>query len=75
MCDLAGILASLQFSVYECHRIELGFAWVRRDAWLGVLYVLRYTRNVFGRGADAQGEAQTGVPVTQVVLCPPWTLE
>jgi hypothetical protein len=71
MCVLSGLLVSLQFIVYGCHRIALGLAWIVRGVWLGVLYVSRRTREVFGRGADAQGEVQAGAPMAQVVVRPP----
>ena len=71
MCVLAGILVSLQFIVYGCHRIALGFAWIVRGAWLGALYVARRMREVFGRGKDAQGEVQVGAQQARVVVRPP----
>ncbi|KAN0136066.1 hypothetical protein V8E53_006227 [Lactarius tabidus] len=71
MCVLSGLLVSLQFIVYGCHRIALGLAWIVRGVWLGVLYVSRRTREVFGRGADAQGEMQAGALTAQVVVRPP----
>jgi hypothetical protein len=72
MCVLSGPLVSLQFIVYECHRIALGLAWIVRGAWLGVLYVSRRTREVSARGADAQGEVRATVaPTAQVVVRPP----
>jgi hypothetical protein len=70
MCVLAGILVSLQFIVYGCHRIALGFAWMLRGAWLGALYVSRRTRALFVRAATAQGEGHAGPPTAQVVARP-----
>ncbi|KAN0136062.1 hypothetical protein V8E53_006223 [Lactarius tabidus] len=64
MCVLSGPLVSLQFIVYECHRIALGLAWIVRGAWLGVLYVSRRTREVSARGADAQGKVRATVAPT-----------
>ena len=71
MCVLAGILVSLQFIVYGCHRIALGFAWIVRGVWLGVLYLARRMREVLGRAKDAQGGVRVGAPTTQVVVRPP----
>ena len=71
MCVLAGILVSLQFIVYGCHRIALGFAWIVRGVWLGVLYLARRMREVLGRGKDAQGGVHVGAAITQVVVRPP----
>ena len=71
MCVLAGILVSLQFIVYGCHRIALGFAWIVRGVWLGALYVARRMREVLGRGKDAQGGVRVGAATTQVVVRPP----
>ena len=36
-----------------------------RGVWLGALFVSRRTREVFRRGADAQGEVQAGAPSAQ----------
>ena len=72
MCVLAGILVSLQFIVYGCHRIALGFAWIVRGVWLGVLYVARRMCGVSGRGKDPQGEVQVGAPTRRA---PSWTLK
>ncbi|KAH9013664.1 hypothetical protein EDB84DRAFT_1568564 [Lactarius hengduanensis] len=77
MCVLAGLLVSLQFIVYGCHRLALGLAWMVRGAWLGVLYVSRRIRALFVRGAaaaaPAQGEQQAGPPTAPVrhVVAPP----
>ena len=69
MCVLAGILVSLQFIVYGCHRIALGFAWIVRGIWLGALYVARRMREVLGRGKE--GGVHVGAAITQVVVRPP----
>ncbi|KAI9432108.1 hypothetical protein H4582DRAFT_1128632 [Lactarius indigo] len=73
MCVLAGLLVSLQFIVYGCHRLALGLAWMVRGAWLGVLYVSRRMRAVFVRAAAAQEEQQVGPPIAPVrhVVAPP----
>ncbi|KAF8262783.1 hypothetical protein EI94DRAFT_1742765 [Lactarius quietus] len=70
MCVLAGLLVSLQFIVYGCHRIALGFAWILRGTWLGLCYVSRRVRAVFVRGADVQGELHAYPPTAQVVARP-----
>jgi hypothetical protein len=48
-----------------CHHIALSFAWILLGAWLGVLYVSRSTRELFGWGVDAQGEVQAGAPTAR----------
>ena len=50
MCVITGVLVSLQFIVYGCHRLALGLAWMLRGAWLGAVYVGRRLRAVFERG-------------------------
>lgn len=40
------------------HRIDLGFAWILRGIWLGALYLLRRTCEVFGCEVDVQGEVR-----------------
>lgn len=68
MCVLAGLLVSLQFIVYGCHRIALGIAWMLRGVWLGALYVSRRMRAFFVRdpAAAAQGGHHAGPPTTPV---------
>ncbi|KAH9056885.1 hypothetical protein EDB87DRAFT_1634096 [Lactarius vividus] len=77
MCVLAGLLVSLQFIVYGCHRLALGLAWMVRGAWLGLLYISRRIRTFFVRGAAAaapvQREQHAGpptAPVQHVVAAP-----
>lgn len=56
ICVLSGLLVSLQLIVYGCLRIAPGFAWILRS--LARLYVSCLTRELFGRGADAQGKCR-----------------
>ncbi|KAI0296340.1 hypothetical protein B0F90DRAFT_1746771 [Multifurca ochricompacta] len=63
MSMLAGVLISLQFIVYGCHRIALGLAWMLRGAWLGTVYLGSRVRGVF---VIVRGQAQAPTSVVQV---------
>lgn len=69
MCIFAGVLISLQFIVYGCHRIALCLAWVLRGVWLGAVYVGNRVRGVFGsdQAREAQGSAKPAGEVTRPV--------
>ena len=71
MCALAGLLVSLQFIVYGCHRIALGLAWMLRGLWLGALFVSRRIRAFFVRGAAAAAAAQGEILPTAPVIARP----
>ncbi|KAH9973354.1 hypothetical protein BGW80DRAFT_1310301 [Lactifluus volemus] len=60
MCVFAGVLVSLQFIVYGCHRIALGLAWILRGFWLGACYFGSRVRGVFARGQAQNSDQARG---------------
>jgi hypothetical protein len=66
MCALAGLLISLQFIVYGCHRLALGLAWILRAFWFGALYASHRIRAFF----VAKEQKQAGLPTAPVVPRP-----
>ena len=50
MCGITGVLVSLQFIVYGCHRLAFCLAWIVRGAWLGAVYIGSRIRAIFTRG-------------------------
>jgi len=71
MCVLTGVLISLQFIVYGCHRFALGLAWILRGFWLGAVYFSNRVRAVFvSRQGTIEVGSQTPVIVARALAHP-----